>query len=91
VANEPTFNELASQVYYMIKDCDLAGFNPIVLIFLCWLIRAGVDFDMKNSVSVDIQTIFHKRRANIRSCFKILLWAKFRKCAFSGSGYYGNL
>jgi DNA polymerase-3 subunit epsilon len=26
VANEPTFNELASQVYYMIKDCDF-GFN----------------------------------------------------------------
>ena len=27
VANEPTFNELAAQVYTMIKDSDLAGFN----------------------------------------------------------------
>jgi DNA polymerase-3 subunit epsilon len=45
----------------MIKDCDLAGFNSDRLIFLCWLknsLRAGVDFDMKNSVSVDVQTIF---------------------------------
>ena len=27
VANEPTFNELATTVYNMIKDSDLAGFN----------------------------------------------------------------
>jgi DNA polymerase-3 subunit epsilon len=27
VANEPTFKELAAQVYNMIKDSDLAGFN----------------------------------------------------------------
>jgi DNA polymerase-3 subunit epsilon len=30
VANEPTFKELAAQVYNMIKDSDLAGFNSIV-------------------------------------------------------------
>jgi DNA polymerase-3 subunit epsilon len=38
--------------------------TPIVLIFPLLaeeLLRAGVDFDMKNSVSVDIQTIFHKK------------------------------
>src|SRR5690606_9868763 len=27
VANEPTFKELSGQVYNMIKDSDLAGFN----------------------------------------------------------------
>jgi hypothetical protein len=72
----------------------LAGFNSDrfdIPLLAEELLRAGVDFDMKNSVSVDVQTSFIKRRANIRSCFKILLWAKFRKCAFSGSGYYGNL
>jgi hypothetical protein len=93
VANEPTFNELASQVYYMIKDCDLAGFNSDrfdIPLLAEELLRAGVDFDMKNSVSVDVQTSFIKE-ANIRSCFKILLWAKFRKCAFSRKRYYGNL
>jgi DNA polymerase-3 subunit epsilon len=52
----------------------LAGFNSDrfdIPLLAEELLRAGVDFDMKNSVSVDVQTIFHKRRANIRSCFKI--------------------
>jgi DNA polymerase-3 subunit epsilon len=33
VANEPTFKELAAQVFTMIKDSDLAGFNSDRLIF----------------------------------------------------------
>ena len=64
VANEPTFNELSSQVYNMIKDSDLAGFNSDrfdIPLLAEELLRAGVDFDMKGKVSVDIQTIFHKK------------------------------
>lgn len=64
VANEPTFNELAPQVYAMIKDSDLAGFNSDrfdIPLLAEELLRAGVDFDMKNRVSVDVQTIFHKK------------------------------
>jgi DNA polymerase-3 subunit epsilon len=64
VANEPTFNELAPHVYNMIKDSDLAGFNSDrfdIPLLAEEMLRAGVDFDMKNSVSVDIQTIFHKK------------------------------
>ena len=64
VANEPTFAELASTVYNMIKDSDLAGFNSDrfdIPLLAEELLRAGVDFDMKNRVSVDIQTIFHKK------------------------------
>ena len=64
VANEPTFNELASQVYTMIKDSDLAGYNSDrfdIPLLAEELLRAGVDFDMKNRVSVDVQTIFHKK------------------------------
>ncbi len=64
VANEPTFSELASQVYNMIKDSDLAGFNSDrfdIPLLAEELLRAGVDFDMKNRVSVDVQTIFHKK------------------------------
>lgn len=63
VANEPTFKELASQVYNMIKDSDLAGFNSDrfdIPLLAEELLRAGVDFDMKSRVSVDVQTIFHK-------------------------------
>lgn len=64
VANEPTFNELAPQVYAMIKDSDLGGFNSDrfdIPLLAEELLRAGVDFDMKNRVSVDVQTIFHKK------------------------------
>lgn len=64
VANEPTFKELASQIYNMIKDSDLAGYNSDrfdIPLLAEELLRAGVDFDMKNRVSIDVQTIFHKK------------------------------
>ncbi len=63
VANEPTFTELAHQIHNMIKDSDLSGFNSDrfdIPLLAEELLRAGVDFDMKNRVSVDVQTIFHK-------------------------------
>lgn len=64
VANEPTFKELSSQIYGMIKDADLGGFNSDrfdIPLLVEELLRAGVDFDIKNRVSVDVQTIFHKK------------------------------
>lgn len=64
VANEPTFKELSGQIYTMIKDSDLAGYNSDrfdIPLLAEELLRAEVDFDMKNRVSVDVQTIFHKK------------------------------
>jgi DNA polymerase-3 subunit epsilon len=64
VANEPTFKELSGQIHSMIKDSDLAGFNSDrfdIPLLAEELLRADVDFDMKNRVSVDVQTIFHKK------------------------------
>ena len=64
VANEPTFKMLSTQVYAMIKDSDLAGFNSDrfdIPLLAEEMLRAGVDFDLKNRVAVDIQTIFHKK------------------------------
>lgn len=64
VAHEPTFKELAPQIHQMIKDADLAGFNSDrfdIPLLAEELLRAEVDFDMKNRVSVDVQTIFHKK------------------------------
>lgn len=64
VANEPTFKELAPIVYQMIKDCDLAGFNSDrfdIPLLAEEMLRAEIDFDMKNTVTVDVQTIFHKK------------------------------
>ncbi|XLS28202.1 exonuclease domain-containing protein [Flavobacteriaceae bacterium M23B6Z8] len=63
VANEPTFKELSRQIYNMIKDSDLAGYNSDrfdIPLLAEELLRADIDFDMKNRVSVDVQTIFHK-------------------------------
>jgi DNA polymerase-3 subunit epsilon len=64
VASEPTFKELSHQIYTMIKDADLAGFNSDrfdIPLLAEELLRAGLDFDMKSRVSVDVQTIFHKK------------------------------
>ncbi|UII76565.1 3'-5' exonuclease [Flagellimonas sp. HMM57] len=63
VANEPTFKQLSKEIYKMIKDSDLAGFNSDrfdIPLLAEEMLRADVDFDMKNTVSVDVQTIFHK-------------------------------
>ena len=63
VANEPTFKDLAKAVHNMIKDSDLGGFNSNrfdIPLLAEEMLRADMDFDMKNRVSVDVQTIFHK-------------------------------
>ena len=63
VVNEPTFQELSKEIYQMIKDSDLAGFNSDrfdIPLLAEEMLRADIDFDMKNRVSVDVQTIFHK-------------------------------
>lgn len=63
VANEPTFKQLSKEIYKMIKDSDLAGFNSDrfdIPLLAEEMLRADVDFDMKHMVSVDVQTIFHK-------------------------------
>ncbi len=63
VANEPTFNELATKVYALIKDSDLGGFNSNrfdIPLLAEELIRAEIEFDLKRALSVDVQTIFHK-------------------------------
>lgn len=64
VANEPNFKIVAPKIYEMIKDADLAGFNSDrfdIPLLAEEMLRAGIDFDMKNRVSIDIQTIFHKK------------------------------
>ena len=63
VANEPTFKELSKEIYAMIKDSDLGGFNSDrfdIPLLAEEMLRAEIDFDMKSTVSVDVQTIFHK-------------------------------
>ena len=64
VVMEPTFKELAVTVNDMIYDCDLAGFNSNrfdIPLLAEELMRAGIDFDMKNRKAIDVQVIFHKK------------------------------
>ena len=64
VVTEPTFNELAKEVSQLIEGCDLAGFNSNrfdIPLLAEEMLRADIDFDMKNRVAVDVQVIFHKK------------------------------
>ncbi len=64
VVTEPTFKELAPKVSEMIAGCDLAGFNSNrfdIPLLAEELMRAGIDFDMKDRKAIDVQVIFHKK------------------------------
>ncbi len=64
VLNEPTFKEIAKKVSELIKGCDLAGFNSNrfdIPLLAEEMLRADVDFSMKNRLAIDVQTIFHKK------------------------------
>ena len=63
IANEPTFKELATTINTMISGSDLAGYNSNkfdIPLLAEELLRVGIDFDMSNTVAVDVQNIFHK-------------------------------
>lgn len=63
VAGEPTFKELSATIFEMIKGCDLAGYNSNrfdIPLLAEEMLRVGIDFDMKNMMAIDVQTIFHK-------------------------------
>ena len=63
VADAPTFKDISKEVYHMVKDSDLAGFNSNrfdIPVLAEEMLRAEIDFDMKNTKSIDVQTIFHK-------------------------------
>ena len=63
VANEPNFKQLAPTISEMIKSCDLAGYNSNrfdIPLLAEEMLRAGIDFDLRNTLAIDVQTIFHK-------------------------------
>ena len=64
VADEPYFKDIAPKIFNFIKDSDLAGYNSNrfdIPLLAEEMLRAEVDFDMKNAVKIDVQTIFHKK------------------------------
>jgi len=63
VADAPTFKDIAKEVQQLIKNADLGGFNSNrfdIPLLAEEMLRADLDFDMKNRQAVDVQTIYHK-------------------------------
>jgi DNA polymerase-3 subunit epsilon len=64
IKGAPTFKDLSREVYNLIKDADLAGFNSNrfdIPLLAEEMLRVDIDFDMKSRVAIDVQTIFHKK------------------------------
>jgi len=62
IADAPTIKQLGPQIIQFIGNADLAGFNSNkydVPMLVEELLRAEVDFDLKNRRLVDVQNIFH--------------------------------
>ena len=74
VQDKPVFKELAKEIHAIIKDSDLGGFNSNrfdIPLLAEEMLRAEVDFDMKNRLSVDVQTIYHKmEQRNLSAAYK---------------------
>ena len=63
VANEPTFKDLAMEILQILENCDLAGYNSNkfdVPLLIEEFLRSGIDFEMKDIKTIDVQNIFHK-------------------------------
>lgn len=63
VRDKPTFKEIAGDLAAFIDNCDLGGYNIIkfdVPLLAEELLRAGIDFEMRNRRIIDVQNIFHK-------------------------------
>jgi DNA polymerase-3 subunit epsilon len=63
VKDAPTFKDISQEVYELVHDADLAGFNSNrfdVPLLAEELLRVGIDFDLKTNHLIDIQNIFHK-------------------------------
>ena len=70
VANEPIFKDKARNIYNFLKGCDLAGFNSDrfdIPLLVEELLRADLDFDFKNTKTIDVQNIFHKMESRTLS------------------------
>ncbi len=64
VADKPPFKAIAREIYEMIKDAYLVGFNSNrfdLPLLAEELIRAGINIDLKTNRSIDVQVIYHKK------------------------------
>lgn len=63
VANKPTFKMIAGDIYKIIENSDLAGYNCNnfdIPLLAEELLRAGFNFNISKHNSIDVKVIFHK-------------------------------
>jgi DNA polymerase-3 subunit epsilon len=63
VKDSPLFKSVAKSMDDFIAGCDLGGFNSDkfdIPLLAEEFLRAGIDFDIDNRATIDIQNIFHK-------------------------------
>ncbi len=63
VKDAPTFKQIAKEITKFLEGCDLAGYNSNqfdIPLLAEELLRADVDFSIKNRKFVDVQVIYHK-------------------------------
>lgn len=63
VANKPTFQQVARQIYDFIGNADLAGYNSNrfdIPLLMEEFSRVGLELDMERRRTIDVQRIFYK-------------------------------
>lgn len=63
VANKPTFIQVAHEINDFIGDADLSGYNSDrfdIPMLMEEMARAGIDFDVEQRRTIDVQKIFYK-------------------------------
>jgi DNA polymerase-3 subunit epsilon len=63
VADKPSFGQLAKEIFEFIGDADLAGYNSNrfdIPVLMEEFARAGIDFDVDQRRTIDVQRIFYK-------------------------------
>jgi len=74
VLDKPNFREIADDVYAVIKDCDLAGYNLAsydVPILVNEFKRTDIEYSTENVNIVDVLTIYRKKeRRDLSSAYR---------------------
>lgn len=63
VANKPTFQQVADEIYAFIGDADLAGYNSNrfdIPMLMEEFARVGIEFSLERRRTIDVQRIFYK-------------------------------
>jgi len=80
VANKPTFQQLAQEMFDWIGDSDLGGYNSDrfdIPMLMEEFFRAGLEFDLDKRRHIDVQRIFYKMQPRtLKAAYKYFCDAK---------------